>query len=136
MSTIKAGYRLTVTSWENDADNYRTISRDGLTETQVKGYVDMLKLLMGSYCNDRKVFGNLYEPTEFEEEDFCNAIRPVMDKHGIEYDNEYPTDTFCDIAGDFTGYGEGYMTRVVESMTVEYVPQEIVIEDVSKTFGV
>lgn len=29
---IKAGYRLTVTSWENDADNYRTVSVDGLSE--------------------------------------------------------------------------------------------------------
>lgn len=136
MSIIKKGYRIAVVSWENDADNYRTISQDGLGETEVASYVDMLKLLKGSYCNDRTVFGNLYEPCEHEEEEFYAAIRPIMDKHGIQYDPEYPSDTFCGIVDKFTGYGEGYLTRVVESITVEYVPEDIIIEDVSKNFGV
>lgn len=136
MSTIKSGYRITVTSWENDADNYRTISRDGLELKTVEGYVEMLKLIKGSYCNDKTVFGNLYEPRDNEVAEFEAAIRPIMDKHGIEYDQEYPTDVFCDIVGDFTGYAEGYMTRVVEKIVVEYVPEEIKIEEVSKQFGV
>lgn len=136
MSTIKAGYRITVTSWENDADNYRTISKDGLTEAETQSYVDMLKLLKGSYCNNKNVFGNLYEPRDSEIEQFKAAICPIMDKHGIEYEQEYPTDVFCDIVGDFTGYAEGYLTRVVEKIVVERVPEEIKIEEVSNQFGV
>jgi hypothetical protein len=136
MSIIRKGYRITVTSWENDADNYNTLSRDGLDQKEVECYVEMLKLLKGSYCNDKKVFGNLYEPRDHEVAEFEAAIRPIMDKHGIKYDDDYPADTFCDLVGEFTGYGEGYMTRVVESLVVEYVPEDIIIEDVSKNFGV
>lgn len=136
MSVIKKGYRITVVSWENDADNYSTVTRDGLAEEKTRKHVDMLKMLKGSYCNDHTVFGNLYEPRDSEVAEFEAAIRPIMDKHGVEYDNEYPTDTFCDIVADYTGYSEGYMTRVVESILVEYVPEDIIIEDVTKNFGV
>jgi len=45
-------------------------------------------------------------------------------------------DIAMDILSDYTGYGEGYMTRVAEKITVEYVPEEIFIEDVTKQFGV
>lgn len=31
---IKAGYQVQVTSWENDGDNYNTISIDGLPQTK------------------------------------------------------------------------------------------------------
>lgn len=136
MSTIKAGYRITVTSWENDADNYNTEIIDGLDESTTQYHVDLLKLLKGSHCNDKTVFGNLYEPRDSEIAAFQNAVTKVLDKHGkLEVECE-PLDIAMDIISEYTGYSDGYMTRVVESIMVEYVPQAIIIEDVSKKFGV
>ena len=136
MSTIKSGYRITVTSWENDADNYRTETIDGLDEHEVRFHVDLLKLIMGSRCNDKTVFGNMYEPRDSEVDLFEEAVTKVLTKHD-ELDSKYHArDIAMDIIGDYTGYSEGFFTRVAESIVVEYVPQEIIIEDVSSKFGV
>jgi hypothetical protein len=129
MSTIKAGYRVTVKSWENDGDHYNTITKDGLSEEDVKLYVDILKLA-------REDFGNMYDPSDKELEDFGNAVKKVFDKHGRAYDESNCEEEGGEIIGEFCGYSEHYFTRVVEKITVEYVPQEIVIEDVTTKFGV
>lgn len=135
MSAIKAGYRITVTSWENDADNYNTKSCDGLSEDQARFHVDLLKLIDGSHCNNNTVFGNMYEPDDEQLEAFEAAAAKVLEKHN-QLDSKYDTlDIAMGIIGDYTGYGEGFYTRVAESIVVEYVPQEIIIEDVSSKFG-
>lgn len=41
---IPAGYRLSVTSWANDADNYKNEMVEGLTLDEVKFRVDFIKL--------------------------------------------------------------------------------------------
>ena len=95
-----------------------------------------MKLIKGSHCNDVSVFGNLYEPRDSEVAAFEKAVTKVLDKHGkLEYDCE-PSDIALDILYDYTGASDYFMTRVVQSIVVEYVPQEIIIEDVSKKFGV
>jgi hypothetical protein len=136
MSTIKAGYRITVTSWENDADNYNTSTTDGLDEQEARYHVDLLKLIKGSHCNNKNVFGNLYEPRDSEVKAFEEAIQAVFYKHGKTFPDDMALDVAMDIVGDYTGYSDGYMTRVAEKITVEYVPEEIFIEDVTKQFGV
>lgn len=135
MSVIKAGYRVTVTSWENDADSYSTRTIDGLDENKVRFHVDLLKLIAGSNCNDSTVFGNMYEPSDKETEAFEKAVIEVLEKHDAGYEGCEALDIAHDIIGDYTGYSEFY-TRVVDSIVVEYVPQEIIIEDVSTKFGV
>lgn len=137
MSVIKPGYRITCTSWENDADNYNTKTVDGLSEDTVRFHVDLLKLIAGSNCNDKTVFGNMYEPRNEAIKAFEAAVLEVLRKHD-KLDLEYDTlDTAMSIIGDYTGYGDdGFFTRVVESLEVEYIPQEIIIEDVSNKFGV
>lgn len=135
MAKIKPGYRITVASWENDADNYRTVTVDGYTEEKTKFLVDLLKLVAGSRCNDRSVFGNMYEPNKTEREAFEKAIDEVFQKHGEPGHPEYGTaDWGREYITDFTGYSEFY-TRVVETIIVEYVPEPIAIKDVSKEFG-
>lgn len=137
MSVIKAGYRITVVSWENDADNYRTITRDGLRKEEVQRDVEFLKLIAGSYNrhdDDNKVFGNLYEPREGVLEEFEAAVRQLMTNYDIEVNEEWPLDYFLEEVCEYTGWSEGYTTRVVEKITVEYVPHEIIIDDVTKEF--
>lgn len=136
MSTIKPGYRITVTSWENDADNYNTKTLDGLTEHEAGYHVDLLKLIAGSHCNDKTVFGNMYEPRDSEVEAFEKAVTEVLEKHKKLEAGYDPLDIAIDMLYVYTGGSEGYLTRVVESIVVEFVPHEIIIEDVSKQFGV
>ena len=136
MSTIKAGYRITVTSWENDADNYNTQTVDGLSESDAYYHIDLLKLIAGSHCNDNTVFGNLYEPRDSEVEAFEKAATKVLVKHNKLEDDYEPLNIAVDIISDYTGNSEGYLTRVAEYISVEFVPQEIIIEDVSTKFGV
>lgn len=138
VNTIKAGYRITVTSWENDADNYNTTCTHGLDEKTAKFHVDLLKLIKGSHCNNNKVFGNLYEPRDSEISAFKEALVKVFKDHGAwPWDNgDDVLDFASDVISDYTGYSDGYMTRVAESIVVEYIPQDIQIEDVSKQFGV
>lgn len=138
MSIIKAGYRITVTSWENDADNYSTITRDGLTKAEVRFHVDLLKLVSGSNCNDKMVFGNIWDPSELELYAFDKACKEVFVKHDkeLETNGEYEALNYAmDIIGEYIGYSDFY-TRVAERIVIEYVAQEIVIEDVSTNFGV
>jgi len=148
MSIIKAGYRITVTSWENDADNYNTKTVDGLDENEVNFHIDILKLIAGSNCNDKTVFGNMYDPSESELKAFEKAVIRVFEKHSKPLDffriRQYlpesehePLDIAMDIIGDYTGDGGGdFYTRVAESIVVEFVPHAIIIENVSPKFGV
>lgn len=129
MSTIRAGYRITVTSWENDADSYNTSTVDGLTKEEAAFHVDLLKLI-----SSRSEFSNMYDPTESEIKKFEAAVAKVMKAHN-QPEEEYPADFATDIICEYTGYSEFY-TRVAETINVEYVPQEIVIDDVSAEFGI
>jgi hypothetical protein len=137
MSIIKAGYRITVTSWENDADNYNTKTVEGLNEDEVNFHIDLLKLIVGSNSNDKTVFGNMYDPRDSELEAFREAVIRVFLKHSRPDSIYEPLNIAMDIIGEYTGYGgDGFYTRVAESIVVEFVPQEIIIEDVSTKFGV
>lgn len=128
MSTIKAGYRMTVVSWENDGDNYNTITKDGLTENEVQMYVDFLSLLKGN-----SEFSNMYEPDDEEIEGFNQAVLPLLKKHDVVYFDGYPCDMACEIVGELTGYTE-FFTRVVEEIKIEYIPVEVCFEDVTNKF--
>lgn len=141
MSTIKAGYRLSVTAWENDADNYTTITKDGLTKDYVHSIVNLLSLLRKSHHSGG--WGNLYEPSERKLEDFADAILELgedvvayitegfLSKDPAELPYQY-----AEFISQYTSQSDVYFTRVVERIRVEYVPQEITIEDVSSQFGV
>lgn len=134
---IKAGYRFSVTSWENDGDNYQTHSIDGLSDMVVKNLIKLVSLFESS-SNSKNKFGNLYEPSEEEIEkmdaelikfkDVLGYKRAKNDEEHINYIKEkWLSDFGIYISGDF-------YTRVFEEFTVEYVPTKIVIEDVTKKF--
>lgn len=131
MSVIKAGYRLTVTSWENDADNYNTVVVDGLTKDQVELAVDFIKLVAKSSCNHKGYYGNMYDPDDGEIAQFDAAITEVLKKHNIE--EEYPLDYARELYWDY-GLASEFYTRVAEKVVVEFVPQDIEISEVTTEF--
>lgn len=141
---IQKGYRMTVRSWENDGDNYQTITRDGMTEHNVNMYVELLKPLMYDHSTlTRGKFANMYEPDASELVEFAGVMDPILKKYEIEYDSDVdPVENAynvlgaaLDYVGDFTGTGE-FFTRVVDDIQIEYVPQMIEFQNMNSKFGV
>jgi hypothetical protein len=134
---IKAGYRLSVTSWENDADNYQTHSIDGLSEEKVKNLIKLVSLFESS-SNSKNKFGNLYEPSEEKIEKMDAELIKFNDVLGYKHAKNdedhinYIKEKWLSELGIYSS-GEFY-TRVFGDYTVEYTPTEIVIEDVTEKF--
>ena len=141
MATIKAGYRLTVVSWENDGDHYNTVIKDGLEEVEVGHLVKLLSMLKKAYHDGGH--GNLYEPDDVELERFAKAIEALGSEvtDFLTYGQGYKetsdlTYDFMEMIYDYTGSSEGYYTRMVEFIGVEFVSEEITFLDVSASFGI
>lgn len=131
MTIIPVGYRLTVKSWENDADNYRTCTIDGLPFVLCKFLVAVCKL----HSIDSE-FGNMYEPGEFEVAEYHKAIQKLLIEYHIP---ENILDGPEDVIESYLNrlglvYGGDFYTRVMESFKVEDIPEIIYIRDVTKAF--
>jgi hypothetical protein len=145
---IPAGYRLSVTSWENDADNYQTTVHEGLEEERVEYILELCKLFKSK--KRKGCFGNMYDPSEIEREEVAEAIRAVMEKHRavltleeievldtpIIPEEEYADEGFSDVVCAFLECSPDYAYRVYERAKVEHIPHEIRMEDVTKQFKV
>lgn len=133
---IPAGYRLTVTSWENDADNYNTEVKEGLSLEKCRIYVDLCKLM-----HPDSEHANLYEPDEDELQALGAAYMEIAlrhpDKaHEIEHltDADLVQDVLQDICYDLGLGGGDFHTRVCSEWKVEYIPEPIVLTDVTEEF--
>lgn len=58
MKELKAGLCIEITSWENDADDYRTIQIDGLTLADVKFYTELCSYFKSCHSGPRPGLGN------------------------------------------------------------------------------
>jgi hypothetical protein len=130
MTIIPIGYRVTVTTWENDGDNYNTKCVEGLSKSAAE-FIMKLCNLHGSSDD----FGNMYEPDDDELEKYQNEIQYLIDHH----DGEFPE--YCETVEGVQQYlyniglsGSEFYTRVFETIKIEYVPVEIHIEDVTEQF--
>lgn len=137
-SKIKAGYRITSVSWENDGDHYRTVVIEGVKEEEAKLIGSLGKLMQSR----KSGLENNYEPSDEEYEKGHQCYLPTFEKYEHLFSkhdmNLYRQDCYAimDYIGEkITGYStEGYALRVLESMKVEYFPEDVVIEDVTKKF--
>lgn len=135
---IKAGYRITSISWENDGDNYRTVVKEGVKEDEAKLIGELGKLMK----TRKSGLENCYEPSDEELERGHKFYLPTFEKHShlfSKHDNNlYQQDAYAImsyIIDNITGFSnEGYALRVLESMKIEYFPEDVVIEDVTKKF--
>jgi hypothetical protein len=144
MTTIKKGYRITVTSWENDADNYNTKSIEGLDENEIKFHVELAKMHV-SENQDRNAFGNIYDPSDLEREKHVEALTAlgmrypgVINNWIVEEGEEVLVEDYSTLIHDSLGElglrGSEFYTRVTESFVVEYIPEDIHIQDVTAQF--
>lgn len=137
-SKIKAGYRITSVSWENDGDNYRTVIKEGLKEEETKLIGEIGKLMKSR----KSGLENSYEPDDKELNKGHAFYLPVFEKYEHLFSKHdmsiYRADAYgimSYIVDNITGYSaEGYALRVLESMKIEYFPEDVVIEDVTKKY--
>lgn len=112
---IPAGFQLQVTSWENDADCYNTVTYSGLTREDCAFLIDVAKLFQ-SRNRVTGGFGN-QSPDEFEVD---AAIDKIIAKHpGISA--EYAATNFDSAIELVDGYGyESDYVRVYDTHQVFY----------------
>ena len=128
---IKAGYQITINSWENDGDNYKDITVGGLTKDRVKYIIAMC----GLFTSNK--YGNLYDARHDSQEVFlarldmlavASAYTDVLEPDEIEYIGEEPSDYIS----TFIGNGIDYTFRVFDSYKVHLMPVDIA--DVTNEF--
>lgn len=145
-TTIPAGYRITTTTWENDADNYNTEILEGQTKEQVQFYVALAKLF-GSSSNSEHDIGNLYEPVEAELAKVAEVSRELFAKFPavlqefaeLKLEDLDDLNTACntlfEMASNIGAAGSSeFYTRVVSSQKIEFIPQDIILQDVTEVF--
>lgn len=147
MENIKPGYQLHITSWENDADNYKTEVIQGLTKEDVQFYLHFLRHFYSSYCRYKDMIGPGYGNLDIDEcmeaesiaitsafEAFPPSSPQLLDdvKQSIEFWKENSRCS-CDWVYKTIGtWGEGDRYRVFDSFEVYYIPTEI--ENVTDKF--
>lgn len=145
---IKQGYRLTLKTWENDGDNYNSHVEEGLSEPEVRFWVDIFEAFT-SGSEENGEIGNMYDPDDKEMACYHRTIAAIIRNHRnavfslfefdpIEADAEDSelVDRVSDSFYDWTLSCGEFFTRVADEWTVEYVPTEIVLIDVSADFEV
>lgn len=131
IKVINKGYTLTVTSWENDGDNYNTLSKTVATKEEAKVWYNMMEV-----CSSANL-GN--ECDEFDEDqkeaitEFMNsnheALMSQEDWDEIEDYDDLET-WFLDFVNELLGVSEYYLCRVVESVVITYSPEDIYLEEI------
>jgi hypothetical protein len=135
---VQKGYTLTVISWENDGDNYNTISKtvDSLGEAKV--WYEMMQLCKSGNNQPSGIIklGNSYNG--FSKQQKRVAIDFIKENHkilipgdNIEDDDENDlSELFCDLAGELLGYGENYACREMKECVITYSPTDIYLEEI------
>lgn len=154
MKNIKAGYWLAITSWENDGDNYKTQNFYGLTEEDVRLYLDVATCFRSMSRNDGGLGGGAWHYPGKEEafkeavvkvfddalENNPNASEHVRELFTIDKDNEYAEDHYFEVLDGILGtagedyYDIGLYVRVFDRYTVYYLATDV--QDVTKNFTV
>ena len=126
---IPAGYRLSVTSWENDGDNYRTEIISGLSDEQVRLRIALLKLF------ERKgAFGNEYSMDTEKNDALPEAYEKIISDHTNKTD-DLTLEDIDDIVNQMgVANCSDFATRLCESFTVEYLEKPVIFKDVTANF--
>ena len=129
ITLMKEGYTLRVTSWENDADNYRTIDIAGLSKEEVKGLVAVC-----DYCSKTNTESSIANEDSVSEE-AKKRINKILEEHPIL--NQYIVDIdeyenpINDITNMLFGYSEWYLCRVCDKYEIFYTPEDILVDKLS-----
>lgn len=130
---INKGYTLSVTSWENDGDNGKTLSKTYESKELAIAVASMCKILFASSNNKEGGIGNMMAE---DEEEASEVILPYMKASPELYpDKENPSDEeLIQICMKYNyalmGGSEWYYSRVFENATLTYSPEDIYLETI------
>lgn len=129
---ISKGYTLSVTSWENDGDNYATNSTTFDSKELAVAVARMCMDLFQSINNSKsKGIGNTCDRSEA-----TDLILEYMKKHPELYQDKNKTtdkdliDICMEYNGDLLGGSEYYYSRVCESCSITYSPEDVYLETI------
>lgn len=148
---IPAGYQLHVTTWENDADDYKTEILSGLSEIDVRFYLSLARAFESSNGHNKVGLGNdSLDVEKFKgilqkslkefpliSEDIRNRWTAALEKEEEEEDEpgyffcELLADTILSCPGDMANAYENFV-RVFDRYEVYYLNTPI--ENVTKQF--
>jgi len=131
MNKIEKGYTITVTSWENDGDNYNTKSITVDSIEKAKAYYDLMQLCKSKNNTKEIRLGNTSEFSTKQKKLIVSFLinNPIL----LEGDEENASeddliDIFYDIIYELLGGSEFYACRVMESCVVTYSDIEVITE--------
>lgn len=142
---IKAGYRLTVHSWENDGDYDNTVIKDGLSKDEVLFLKPLFELLKTKSRNPG-CFGNMFDPSGKQIQNLVDAVRLTTTENIAHADEDWKRvienteddmtlmDYFVETMSDYGLTGGEYYTRVFHGLKIEFVPEAVRIQDVTDQF--
>ena len=134
---IPKGYQISVVSWENDGDNYKTQTISGLSKKEADIVCALCRLL-----DTNSPLSNMYDPDKALikqlEDALESTFRAFVEPGESMLIGKYTCsngEDLSDLLGELgIGATEYYYTRVCESYKVIYVPHDIVLEDVTNEF--
>lgn len=141
---INKGYTLTVTSWENDGDNYKTISTTVDNKEKANALYELMKLCTSKNNPPKGTIrlGNTGEKGfnaqqidllyNFFKDNPILLKEPLENKESMNEDEfmDYIQDLFYQAENGLLGSSEWYVCRVMESCIVRYSPENIYLEEI------
>ena len=144
---MKKGYTLEVTSWENDADNYKTKSiYCGDNEEDAKALLKLCKELFSSHHNGNCIgIGNIMEDdyeraidrTQEYLDNNPSIVQAVNKYYNCDLDISEGDDIHDIVIADFNfeilGSSEYYCSRVFDKGRVLYTPEDLLVDVLDET---
>jgi len=132
---VSKGYTVEVTSWENDGDNYATNKKTYKTKEQSLVVLDICKNVFASHNNGGGGIGNMScgESTtpiinEYlgKNPNVTKVLCEIFEDDGD--DTDVGSDLVDEIKYELMGSSEYYASRVFESGTIYYSPEDVYLE--------
>lgn len=132
-----AGWHVTVVSWENDADNYKTESKCFETQDQASFVVDLLKNFSSNHSSkfDENFLGNCQFFRDGMYEKYKQAVTAFIQQLSMRYNvpeewSDYGYVDECIIYELVGQWMDGECMRVVEKIRLDYIPEDIYVENI------
>ncbi len=144
--TIKAGYIVKVTAWENDADDYSYTVITGLTEKEVSFYKEWLPGYAGGMGNDNfnfiksithlhslrdKYMDEIDSQLDIDLYDVDSIELALNDKEFVEYNKELLYNAIEGILGSPVSYYSDFV-RVFDNIEVYLLKEDVIIPKLKK----
>lgn len=136
------GYHLEVTSWENDGDNYKTVTEFcGDNEADAKTLLKFCKEFWSSHHSGKEIgIGNMmeydYEEAGKKAQDYLRNNKDVLEALNrfykktinVEDEDEVYDLIIADFNGNLFGNSEYYVARVFDRARIIHSPEDTYVE--------